>query len=315
MSLATFLQLALLVQLAAGAALGAWFLPDAVSRWWLLVVAIAVPVIGTALVLAIEFIAGAIVDPRSPRTSLLHVARVWLGETSASLRVFCLRQPFAAGFAEPNLVADPQRPAVLLVHGYACNRAVWKPLLASGLLADCNVATVNLTPVFGPIGHYADVLHAAIERLRAATGATRVMIVGHSMGGLVARAYLRKRGDAAVARVITIATPHAGTIFGGFGHGRNARQMAHSSAFMRELASALTPAVLAKFVCVATADDNLVVPRSSPLLEGTKHIVLDGIGHLAMLEDRRVWDVLVRELCPYRELPSSCSNASTAARN
>ncbi len=294
MSLSTFLRMALLVQLAVGAALGAWLLPDAASRWWLVGTAIGVPIVGVALVLGIEFIVGAIADPRSPRTSVLHVLRVWLGETSASLRVFCLRQPFAAGFAEPNLVADPQRPAVLLVHGYACNRAVWKPLLASGPLADCNVATVNLTPVFGPIGHYVDMLRVAIDQLRSATGAAQVMIVGHSMGGLVARAYLRKYGDTAVARVITIATPHAGTIFGGFGHGRNARQMAHASTYMRELASALTPALLAKFVCVATADDNLVVPRSSPLLEGTKHVVLDGVGHLAMLEDRRVWDVLAR---------------------
>jgi len=99
-----------------------------------------------------------------------------------------------------------------------------------------------------------------------------------------------------VLKVITLATPHHGTVFGPLGAGANAKEMAGQSAFMRELAQGLTPALLAKFVCVATCDDNLIVPRSSPLLPGTRQILLDRVGHLALIEDERAWHVLDTEL-------------------
>lgn len=289
MSLATLLRIALALQLVAGTLLARWLLP-AGSAWWLAVLAAPLlPVGGTLVVLGIELAVGALVDPRRPRSSLANVLRVWLGETWCSLRVFCWRQPFAAGFAEPPLLRDPQRPALLLVAGYLCNRAVWKPLLDSGQLAGCNVATVNIEPVFGPIDRYADEIDAAVRRLQQATSAPQVILVGHSMGGIASRAYLRKHGDAAVARVITLASPHHGTVFGRLGHGANAHQMATGSAFLAALTAAEGAERRRRFVCVATADDNLVVPRSSPLLPDAEHHVVDGVGHLALTEDPRAW--------------------------
>ena len=191
-----------------------------------------------------------------------------------------------------NVERDPHRPAVLLVHGYLCNRAVWRPLLASRALAHCNVATVNLQPVFAPIDAYADAIASAVQRLRAASGAARVVLIGHSMGGIAIRAYLRKHGDEHVARAITIGSPHAGTVLGRLGHGVNARQMARGGAYMAALQAALTAAPRAKFVCLASRDDNMIIPRASALIPGTRHVVFDRVGHLAMVEDARVWRAL-----------------------
>ena len=289
MTLAILLRIALLVLLTGGTLLGGWLLPAGAPWWQAVLVGLLLPVAGTAAVLAVELGVGALVDPRRPRSSLANVLRVWLGETACSLRVFGWRQPFASGFAEPPLVRDPQRPALLLVAGYVCNRAVWKPLLDSGRLAGCNLATVNLTPVFGSIDGYAGQIDAAVDRLRAASGAARVTLVCHSMGGLAARAYLRRHRAAAIERVITLASPHQGTIFGVLGHGANARQMARGSAYLAALASAESAELRRHFVCIATADDNLVVPRSSPLLPDAEHHVIDGVGHLALLEDPRAW--------------------------
>jgi triacylglycerol lipase len=263
MSLANVLRISLAAQLIGGTLLGVWLLPADAPWWQAVMIGVALPVAGTALVLAIELTVGAIVDPRTPRASPLHVLRVWLGETSCSLRVFGWRQPFAANFSEPPLTRDPQRPAVLLIAGYVCNRAVWKPLLESGVLASCNVATVNIEPVFGEIDDYAEQIDAAIGRLREASGAHRVMLVCHSMGGLAARAYLRKHGDDAVERIVTLASPHHGTIFGALGHGRNARQMIRNCEYLTTMAGVEKIERRRRFVCIATADDNLVVPRSS----------------------------------------------------
>jgi triacylglycerol lipase len=287
--LSTLLRIFLAAQLAGGLLLGYWLLPDGASAWQVVAVAVALPVVGTALVLAIELTVGALVDPRHPRSSPSRVLRVWLGETWCSLRMFAWRQPFAAGFAEPPLERDPLRPALLLIAGYVCNRAVWKPLLDSARLAQCNVATVNIEPVFGSIDRYAAEIDTAIERLRAATGAARVTLVCHSMGGIAARAYLRQHGDGAIDKVITLASPHHGTVFGVLGHGANARQMARGSAYLTTLAGVETIELRRRFICIATADDNLVVPRSCPLLPDAEHHVIDGVGHLALLEDPRAW--------------------------
>ena len=292
MKLANVLRISLAAQLIGGTLLGAWLLPSGSPWWQAVAIGVALPVVGTALVLAIELSVGAIVDPRTPRASLGHVLRVWIGETGCSLRVFGWRQPFAAEFAEPPLTHDPQRPAVLLIAGYVCNRAVWKPLLESGVLAGCNLATVNLEPVFGSIDDYAQEIDAAIGRLRSASGARRVTLVCHSMGGLAARAYLCKYGDDAVDRIVTLASPHHGTIFGALGHGRNARQMIRNCEYLTTLCGTEKIERRRRFVCIATADDNLVVPRSSPLLPDAQWHVVDGVGHLALIEDPRAWQLI-----------------------
>jgi pimeloyl-ACP methyl ester carboxylesterase len=278
----------------AGALLAWWWLPEPVEAWEVAAGAVVAPVAVVGLLLAIEFTVAAAVDPRSPRTSPLHVLRVFLVELSVSLRLFLWRQPWLSGFAEPPQARDPQRPALLLIAGFMCNRAAWKPLLDSGRLAQFNVATVNLEPIFGDIDLYADVVHHAVEKLRAASGATRVVLVGHSMGGLAARVYLRQHGDAHVARVVTLASPHHGTIFGRLGHSYNARQMARGSRFVEHLKHH-DRGRWPRFTTVATRDDNLVVPRSSPLLPGARQVELDGVGHLALIEDPRAWQVIVDE--------------------
>lgn len=298
MSLTTLLRISLVAQLLAGTLLARWLLPDGSGWTAAIAIGLLLPIIGTALVLAIELVVGAIVDPRTPRAALVHALRVWLGETGCSLRVFAWRQPFASGFAEPPLVRDPDRPAVLLIAGYVCNRAVWKPLIDSNALAHCNVATVNIEPVFGSIDLYADEIDAAVHRLQQATGAAQVVLVCHSMGGIAARAYLRKHGDGAVEQIITLASPHHGTVFGLLGHGANARQMAKGCEYLTSLAGAETVERRRRFTCIATADDNLVVPRTSPLLPDARHHMMDGVGHLALLEDERAWRLIAAAIRP-----------------
>jgi pimeloyl-ACP methyl ester carboxylesterase len=306
MTLATFLRVGLLLQSGIVVALALWLLPSGYA-WLTLPIVVLVPLAANGLALAFEFGVGAAVDPRTPRLSLRDLLAIWWEETLVSTRMFSFSQLFAARFPEPPLLRDPQRPAVLLVHGYMCNRAVWRTLLDSGTLGACNVATVDLVPIFGPIERYADVINSAVGRLRAATGATQVVLVGHSMGGLAIRAYLRRFGDAAVARVITLATPHHGTALAPLGTGANAKQMRIGSAFTTELRQALSPALVAKFICIATRDDNLVVPRTSPLIPDAQQIVVDRVGHLALLEDERAWRAIRDAAAPRQRVIDSAT--------
>lgn len=314
MSVSALLRLALVVEVLGASLLAYWMLPDRLlsgvfqserllsdwlpsgqQRWALaLLIGALFPVLATALALAFELIVDALADPRQPPGNWRNAQRVWAKETLLSLRAFCWRMPFCADFAEPPIAFDPGRRALLLVHGYACNRAVWLPLLRAGVLDGCNIATVNLEPVFGSIDDYVGLLQQAIARLRAASGAARVVLVCHSMGGMAARAYLNAfDGDGAVERVITIGTPHGGTIFGRFAHSVNARQMIRGSDWLVRLEAATTPQIRSRFVCLASRDDNLIHPRASAALTGAAAVHrFDGVGHLAMLSDRGVWTTL-----------------------
>lgn len=314
MMLGRILRISSLLTIALATVLTVWFIDLGMSAWVAIGVGVLLPFAIHAVPLAVEFITGAVIDRRpTVRLNAIDAVRVWLVESWRSFVVFNVDQPWRANFAERPIVHDPARPAVLLVHGYMCNRAVWHPLLLSGALKECNVATVNLEPVFGPIERYGEVISGAVDALRAASGAARVTLVCHSMGGIAARAYLHAHADqgadAAIERVITIATPHHGTIFGALGSGHNARQMRHGTSYLQELIGAEPPERAARFVCIASRDDNLIVPRSSCMLAGARHIWLDGIGHLALLFDARVWQLL-RELIVTEPAPAQRAMSS-----
>lgn len=56
-----------------------------------------------------------------------------------------------------------------------------------------------------------DQLAWIVRAVRRATGAKKVVLVGHSMGGLAARAYLQFHSADDVAALVTVGTPHAGS--------------------------------------------------------------------------------------------------------
>jgi predicted alpha/beta hydrolase family esterase len=269
----------------------AWSLVQIGAPVWLaVIVALLLPLAVHGVPLAIEFVIGALIDRRPvARLSPVAFVRTWWGETWRSFIAFSVDQPWRANFDAPALVQDPQRPAVLLVHGYMCNRGVWRPwIVGNKLPRHWNVATLDLEPVFGPVEGYAAVIDKAVGELRAATGAAQVTLVCHSMGGLAARAYLREYGTDAVARAITIDTPHHGTLFARFGHGANTRQMRNACDYLRKLAE---QDETVDFICFASQHDNLIVPRASQSLECAETIWFEGVGHLAMTAND---DVLAR---------------------
>ncbi|KQQ45923.1 lipase [Duganella sp. Leaf126] len=178
---------------------------------------------------------------------------------------------------------------VLLIHGYACNSGYWRPLSARLQAAGISHDGIDLEPPGADIDAYAPQVQAAVERLCAVTGSKRVIIVAHSMGGLVARAWLRRYGAQAVARVarvITLGTPHHGTVLADLGPGRNAGQMRCSSAWLAALnAFEIRSDVKLQrdlFCSIYSVHDNIVAPQNSSVLPGARNLAFGAIGHVAL---------------------------------
>lgn len=231
---------------------------------------------------------------RSSRLSIGQSICLYLGESAAFIINFVLISPFESWWmGADRLPTNTARPPLLLIHGYGCSRAAWwwhrRWLEAAGW----PVATVNLEPIYTNIENYVTTVQRRIDEVLAATGAEQVILIGHSMGGLVARAYLRRHGSAKVLRLVTLGTPHGGSELARLGFGVNARQMRPGSDWLTALSE--DAPVVDSFV-IYSQHDNYVIPQGNLEWKGAKSRSIDGFGHLAMLYSSRVSKVLLEGL-------------------
>ena len=177
---------------------------------------------------------------------------------------------------------------IVLVHGIIDNHAIFTvmehALRRRGFQTlstyDYGVLTYN-------IPRAAERLGRAIEKLCAATGYERVHVVGHSLGGLIARYYVQRLGgDRHVHTLVTLGTPHHGTqLAWATPLLPLVRQLAPNSAVMQELAEP-APACRTRFIAFYSDIDHLVVPSRNARVDhpdlNAQNIAVPGVGHLSM---------------------------------
>ena len=236
--------------------------------------------------------------PAQYQLGAMGAARLFFGELRATLRSSSWDMLRPRLHAADNVAG--QGLPVLLVHGYVCNRGYWAQL--SRQLARAGIAhdAVDLEPINADIEDFVPQVEQAVARLCARAGSDRVMLVAHSMGGLVARAWLRRHGAQRVARIITLGTPHHGTALANLAAGANARQMSRvddaPSPWLAQLAASETPAARALITSIYSHHDNIVAPQASAQLPGARNIAFGGIGHVALASDARVLRLVLEEI-------------------
>lgn len=292
--LARMLRFTMALQLLAGAALGFWITIQLAPTWTLLgmvVVALALPLLVAVLA---DVYTCSVSRAKEPAAAWW---RSLLGESWAGIQVFLLRQPwtFSAPRIQPALGEQTRIPVVLL-HGYVCNHRLWDAITPALRAQGHTVLAVNLEPVFTSIDDYATLVEQAVQTLRQHTGQKQVALLGHSMGGLAIRAWMRRYGPAQAARAITLGTPHAGTQINAMFSTPNALQMAWYSDWLRELAASETDAIRSLFRVALSPQDNIVYPQRAQTLPGVVPVVFDGLGHLQLCNAPQVRVWLCQEL-------------------
>lgn len=122
---------------------------------------------------------------------------------------------------------------------------------------------------FGDHRESARLLAEKVEEVRASEEADQVILVGHSMGGLVARWYLRYlRGSRDVAQLVCLGTPHQGTWAAYVGLPlKGARMVRPGSMFLEKLNDGgRAPDV--PLLNIVSRFDTVVLPWRNALLKG-----------------------------------------------
>lgn len=315
MSARRLLQLLLLVQALAALGIGLAAVQIlGASRWQGFALGLG-SVVLVRLVINLNnfFMSARFASPTPGEYRLGYTARVrmFLEEFSASMLQSSWTMPRAS--ACTRIHPGSRMPPVLLLHGYGCNSGYWSHLLPRLDTAGISHASVDLEPITGDIDGYAPLVERAVEALCAATGAGKVIVVAHSMGGLVARAWMRACGTDRVARVITLGTPHHGTCLAAFGLGLNAAQMRRATqgraaqgraaraeppecAWLRALAANEDAAARALVTSIFSHHDNIIAPQTSSELPGARNLAVGGVGHVALGRNPRVLDMLMEEI-------------------
>ncbi len=277
------------------------------ARWLLLIVLVIAAFAGMVTVLAlivviilVSFLIAAVNSSPRPADIPLAphaMAALWLREIASAWLVILVFMPFERWLMRRDVAARRGGlPPVLLIHGYVNNAGamfiLWRAIKDAGHAAH----TVNLEPVYADIDSYASRIEARLAAIQAGAGGQAVVLVCHSMGGLAARAYLRKYGASRVAGLVTLGTPHSGTVLANTALGENGRQMRCGSAWLAGLAQFEAGRWPCRVVSFYSHDDNIVAPQLSARLEGARNIALAGLGHISLPMSAAVAAQVIEEI-------------------
>ncbi|MBC7678574.1 MAG: alpha/beta fold hydrolase [Pseudorhodobacter sp.] len=182
---------------------------------------------------------------------------------------------------------------IILVHGLVDNRSIFTLLRRSLRRRGFGrVITLNYSPFTQDVRSVAERLDRLVEQTCAETGYDKVHVVGHSLGGLVARWYVQKLGgDARVHTLCTLGTPHSGTVAAHLLPTRVMRQLRPGSDLTTALALP-APDLRTRFVAFWSDLDQMVVPARSGRIEHpdlqARNVLVRGVGHMSLPIDGRV---------------------------
>jgi pimeloyl-ACP methyl ester carboxylesterase len=181
---------------------------------------------------------------------------------------------------------------ILMVLGMVDNRSIFT-VLRRGLRRRGfhRILTINYSPLTRDVRLAATGLATRVEQLCEETGFERIHVIGHSMGGLIARYYVQRLGgDARVHTLVTLGTPHGGTRPAQLVPHRLARQLCPGSDLVTELEEP-APGCRTRFLAVWSDLDQMIVPKrnarvSHPDLDA-RNILIRGVGHMSLPIHRR----------------------------
>ena len=189
---------------------------------------------------------------------------------------------------------DAAATPILLVHGIVDNHTIFSPLeRALRRRGFTDLSSFDYGVLTSDVRATAQDLAIAVEKLTTESGYEKVHVIGHSLGGLITRYYVQRMGGhERVHTVVTLGTPHQGTMLARAGSVLPLiRQLRPDSDLIAELGEP-APACDTRFIAFHSDLDQLIVPGRNARIEHpdlrVRNVAVHGIGHMSLTNDRGI---------------------------
>jgi triacylglycerol esterase/lipase EstA (alpha/beta hydrolase family) len=182
-------------------------------------------------------------------------------------------------------------PVIILVHGLFHNPSAWlifrRRLLRAGFK---NIFVMSYGSFFTSFEKTLEKFFKFVAEVRHAFPEQPIYLIGHSLGGLLCRAYAERAGDEVVpAAVITLGCPHQGSKIAAFHMGKLASSLLYRGPLFTELESR-TARLRYAGVAFFSPVDNMVLPFEALKVpyEGWVYHETVPLSHTSMLYSKSV---------------------------
>ncbi|HEY3141265.1 MAG TPA: alpha/beta fold hydrolase [Acidimicrobiales bacterium] len=211
----------------------------------------------------------------------------------ATVLVVALTISAAPTPVEAQTAQDP----IVFVHGWNSSASTWNTMIdrfvaagypRSSLLAFTYNSNTSNRTIAGQVA-------AAVDQLKASTGAVKVDIIAHSMGSLSSRSYLKERGGTAnVDDWVSLAGPNHGTntAYACYPFSRGCRDMIPNSDLLNALNAGDETPGSTNYGTFWSNSDDVINPDNSVLLSGATNTFAGSIEHSDFLSRADVFDMV-----------------------
>lgn len=184
------------------------------------------------------------------------------------------------------------KPLIILIHGiFGKSDHFWlmRRRLASRSVP--NVLAFEYESVSRPFVENLESLRDFLLRIKAKTGMSEAVLIGHSMGGLIAHDYVRKFGESGeVKALVTLGSPFRGTRLAVMAMTGKARSLVPSNPiFAKMISSRLNT----RFLSVYSRYDQFIIPYTNsdhPGADENKEI--EYCGHTGFFFNKKVFKLI-----------------------
>ena len=213
---------------------------------------------------------------------------------AACLVALCAVAPSASA-AKPGSggggTTTPRDP-ILFVHGWNSSASTWNTFVSRFASDGWTSAQLNNWSYSYSQSNRttAAQIQAKVDGILAATGATKVDIITHSMGGLSSRWYVKfLGGDAKVDEWVSLGGPNHGTDFANWCFDVSCGEMRPGSAFLAELNAGDESPGLVNYRTWWSPCDEIINPDSSVSIAGATNTKTACLSHSNLHEDATVY--------------------------
>jgi len=181
---------------------------------------------------------------------------------------------------------------ILFVHGWSENESLWTTMISNFSREGWTAAELNNWRYNTSQSNVrtASEVRTKVESILRATGATRVDIISHSMGGLNTRYYLKNlAGTEKVDDWVSLGGPNHGTSTASFCFSEACTEMRIGSAFLTRLNEGDETPGTTTYGTWWSSCDEIINPDESVLLSGATNTAAGCVTHVGLTSNSTVF--------------------------